>query len=376
MSTKRITALLLLGALTSAGLACSHRPEDSPAPAVSVRGDEVDFRPEEGAPVAFPVAPAVTDAPLESPPVTARIVTIDALTSPGYAPLAGQVVSVAVRLGDTVKKGDRLVQVRTADLAGLRHDLRASKLATKTKESIVERTRQLVEARAASQNDLLVAQSELEETRFSAQAAAAKLQSLSVVPTDDSSYWILAQRDGVLVSLEASSGRQVGPSDERPVVTVADLSEVWVLGDVPARDATTLVVGSQADIFVPGRADKLRSGQVEIVADVVDPERQTVPIRVRADNKDRALRPNSYVNLVFHPDDSQRILQVPSAAIVSDGARSVVFVRTPGGTYKRRVVEVGQQTRERAEILSGLAAGEEVVVSGALLLLNAVQLDG
>lgn len=366
--------LALLGGLVFCSLSCTSKKGDSSPTNVTVSGDEVSYRAPEGAPIGFSVARVEPGTPLESAPVTARVVTIDSLTAPGYAPLAGQVVSVAVRLGDPVKKGDKLVQVRTAELAGLRHDLRATTLATKTKESIVDRTRQLVTARAASENDLMVAVSELEETRFSAQAAAAKLDSLAIVPTGDSTYWLLAKRDGVVVWVDASAGRQVGPSDDRPVVTVADLGEVWVLGDVPAKSPTKLTVGSSADIFVPGRVEKLRSGKVEIVADVVDPERQTIPIRVRADNQDRALRPNSYVNLVFHPDDGQSVLQVPSASVVSDGARSVVFVRTPKGTYQRRIVEVGQQTRERAEILSGLVEGEEVVVSGALLLLNAVEL--
>lgn len=366
--------LSFLALLTAFAFGCSHKKDEATSPNVSVRGDEISYRATEGAPIAFSVVRVQAGLPLESAPVTARVVTIDSLTSPSYAPLAGQVVSVAVRLGDPVKKGDRLTQIRTAELAGLRHDLRAAKLATQTKESIVGRTRQLVEARAASENDLLVAESQLEETRFSAQAAAAKLDSLAIQPASDSTYWLLAKRDGVVVWIDASAGRQVDPSDDRPVVTVAELGEVWVLGDVPAKNSSKLAVGSFADIYVPGRVDKLRSGKVEIVADVVDPERQTIPIRVRAENRDRALRPNSYVNLVFHPDGAERVLQVPSASIVSDGARSVAFVRTPQGVYQRRIVEVGQQTRDRAEILSGLDEGEEVVVSGALLLLNAVEL--
>lgn len=376
MHISPISTFVLIASFSWGPTACKSEPTGTPTSLVQVRDATVHSPTTKNAPISFPVVAVAPGPPLESPPVTARVVTIDALTSPGFAPLAGHLVNVAVRLGDPVKKGDKLVQVRTTELAGLRHDLRASRLATRTKESIVDRTRKLVDARAASENDLIVAQSELDETRFSAQAAQAKLESLSVVPSDDSSYWLLAKRDGVVVWLDASAGRQVAPSDDRPVVTVADLSEIWVLGDVPARDTTNLTVGSTADIFIPGRVEKLRSGTVEIVADVVDPERQTIPIRVRATNQDRALRPNSYVNLVFHPDANKSSLQVPSSAIVSDGARSVVFVRTKPDTYEQRIIEVGQQNRERAEVLSGLQPGEEIVTSGALLLLNAVQLEG
>lgn len=368
-----VTALLGLSAL---GVAACSKHEDQPAAAhFSVKGDQIHFTPTPSSPVRFTSAQAVAAPPLASPPVTARVLTIDSLTSPSYAPLSGHVVEVAVKLGDPVKKGDRLALVRTADLATLNHDLRATRLAVKTKESIVERTDQLVQARAASENDLVVAKSELEELRFAERAAAAKLGSLSVSPTGDNTFWIVASREGVVVTLDASSGKQVGPSDERPVATVADLNEVWVVGDVPEKDAATLEVGMEAAIFSPGRAERLQTGKVEIVADVVDPDRQTVPIRVRADNRARHLRPNAFVNLVFTPTSRKDVVQVPTGAVVSDGAEAVVFVRSGSGLFSRRPVELGVQTRDKAEILSGLQPGEEVVVSGALLLLNALQLD-
>lgn len=371
--------LCLLFALSLFGLvACSKASgeEIQTKPGFKTEGDSVHVDPSVPSPVRFQVAPVEIGARLQSPLVTGRVSTIDALTAPSFAPLEGHVAEVAVKLGDTVRSGDKLVLVRTTELAQLQQDLRATKLAAATQRSIVERTKQLVEARAASQNDLIVAESELDEAKFASQAAAARLQSLSVKLAGDTSYWVLANRSGVVVSLDATPGKQVGPSNERPIAIVADLDEVWVLGDVPQRDAISLGVGLSAEIFVPGRAERVQTGVVETVADVVDVERQTVPIRVRAPNKERTLRPNSYVTLSFAPREDEQILQVPAVSVVSDGAESVVFVQEANGAFKRRVVQLGFQTRERAEILRGLEAGEKVVVSGALLLLNALHLDG
>jgi cobalt-zinc-cadmium efflux system membrane fusion protein len=82
------------------------------------------------------------------------------------------------------------------------------------------------------------------------------------------------------------------------------------------------------------------------------------------------------VNVTFMPPGDEKLVEVPAAAVVSDGAQSVVFVETEPGTFHRRPVEVGRQSRERAEITAGLKPGERVVTSGALLLLNALNVEG
>ena len=95
-------------------------------------------------------------------------------------------------------------------------------------------------------------------------------------------------------------------------------------------------------------------------------------MRVRAKNQDNKLRPNTFVEATFLPKEGTQVVLVPTEATISDGATTVVFVETENGVYRRRVVQLGRQTREKTEVTSGLNAGEKVVVRGALLLLNAV----
>ena len=117
-------------------------------------------------------------------------------------------------------------------------------------------------------------------------------------------------------------------------------------------------------------------GTIELVSDVLDPDRQTVPIRVRVKNPGHVLRPNQFVEATFAPTNADRVLLVPSEAVVTDGAKSVVFIQTAPGVLKRREVRLGRQTKDRAEIIAGLAEGDRVVVKGALLLLNAIDSEG
>jgi len=313
--------------------------------------------------------------PLPYPPVTGRVKTLETFTAPCFAPLSGRVVDVRVRIGAQVAAGDKLVAVRTGDLAAMQRDVSGARLAVKTKQAIADRLAQLVESRAASNNDLLVARSELEDARFAAQAADARLRSLAVTQEGEMQYWILANRAGVVVQLEASPGKLVGPDSEHPVATVADLNEVLILADVPQRQATLLHEGLDVSLELPG-GNKHLSGKIENLSQVVDPERQTVPVRIRAANNERLLRPNGYIDVIFSASLEDKILVVPSAAVVTDGEKAVVFVEIQPGVLKRREVQVGRQTREKVQILSGLSAGEKVVTRGALLLLNALNIQG
>lgn len=361
---------------TVAVLRSLHGPPPMVAQTFDVEaGAAVKIRPGAVTPLHFDTREAEVGTPLARPPVTARVTTLEASTSPAFAPLEGRVVESAVGIGSSVKQGDKLVLIRTGELAELKRAKQAADLSISTKEALLNRVERLIESRAASQNDLLLAQSELNEARLASRAADAKLRALSIRQEGDVGYWVLANRAGTVVQLDAAPGKEVGPDKDKPVATVAELDEVLVLADLPQRDTGGLVAGMPVAIRFSGAGsanNEAIQGILESVSAVLDPERQTVPVRVRAKNEGGKLRPNTFVEATFLPKEGTHVVLVPTEATISDGATTVVFVETENGTYRRRVVQLGRQTREKTEVTSGLEAGEKVVVRGALLLLNAV----
>ena len=378
----RLTVLIggvVLGvAVTAAAFALVlKKMETAPPPPVSSYHVEADLVRLTGeVPMRFDTAPVIKGAPLPFPPVTARVATIESRTAPSFAPLDGRVSEVAVRIGDMVKQGDRLMLVKSGDLATMQRELAAARLSIRTKEALADRLRMLVESRAASKNDLLVAEGELNEAKLTATAANAKLRSLSVSEAGENAFWVLATRSGTVVQLDAAPGKQVGPDKDKPVATVADLEEVLVVGDVPQRDAGSLKAGMSVSIHQPGSGTEPAIGTVESISEMLDAERQTVPIRIRVLNKGHVLRPHQFVEAVFAPGANESVMQVPSEAVVSDGATSVVFVEVQPGVLRRMPVLLGRQSKEKAEIVSGVTEGQKVVVRGALLLLNAIDIKG
>lgn len=365
--------LMLLGVLGP--LACAQ-PSGLKSPSHRLDTTTVRLPDPKHSDVRFQIEHAQASPPLLAPAVSGRVTTIDAQTSPAVAPLNGQIVRVAVALGERVKQGAKIALVRTPELAELQRSLRTYDVVLRTKHSTVARLQQLVEQRIAPQQDLLLAQSELDEAQVARDAARARLRSLGIGTEGDTAYWVLASRPGTVVQLSAAPGQLVGPDTAHPVATVANIDEVLVIADLPARAVAGVSAGSRARIANPGDTLVAAEGTVELVPAVMDPDRQTVPIRIRAKNEGHGLRPNAYVDVTFQPASDQPTVQVPASAIVRDGLTAVVFVQVAPDRVRRRNVELGRQTSERVEIRSGLEAGEAIVVSGALLLLNALDIEG
>lgn len=353
-------------------IALRHGTTTPAAPAFSAEGDVIRLH--EAPPMKFVTAPVEEGQPLSKAPVTARVAPVESRASPCYAPLEGRIERVVPAIGDRVKAGTRLVLLRSADLASMLRELKGALLSAQTKKALVDRLKFLVESRGASANDLLVAENEYEEAQLAAKTADARLKSLAVAEESDNLLWVLAPRSGTIIQIDAQIGQVVGPNRDHPIATIADLDEVLVLADVPQRDAAGLQRGMTAQIRTPGLAGEPLQGRLETVSEVVDPERQTVPVRIRVANSNRLLRPNSFVEAMFSADAMHRVLQVPAEAVVSDGLTSVVFVQTEPGAFRRREVTVGRQNADRVELVSGVRAGERVVTRGALLLLNALDL--
>jgi cobalt-zinc-cadmium efflux system membrane fusion protein len=318
--------------------------------------------------------------PLPAVPAPARVTVDEGRSAPIFAPLAGRVERVNVQLGQEVKPGDRLLAIRSSSLPELGREVESAKAVLAVKSGMAERERDLVKLRAVPEKDLILAEEEKHEAELNLKAAEGKRRSLRLGSLDESGlYWVTATRAGTVVERKALVGMEVGPDRADPLLSIAELDEVIVTADVLERETSGLKVGQQAQVTDVALAGKSVTGTVEYVAQLVDPVRRTVAVRVRVPNPEHKLRPNAFAQVTFTgASTGERRIVIPAEAVVTDDQRSVVFVRTkagPSGTrLERRAVELGRVREGKAEITSGLAEGETYVTRGALLLLNALDL--
>ncbi len=341
---------------------------------LSVEGDTIHIA--KGAPQWSYITIAKAELAPTLPPVPApgRIVFDAKRTADVGAPLSGRVETVMVRVGDALRKGDKLFSVRSAAFADLDRDVASAREDVAVKQRLYERQKELLELKAVSEKEVLVAESELKQAQLMQRASQAKASSLSVTTDGNNLFWVLAPRDGTVVQLGVIASQQVSPDATGPLVRISDLDEVLVIAEVPDVDAADTKPG-QAAIVTARDGVTSRKGVVDFVSQVVDPLRQTVETRVRVDNRDRAMRPNAFVEVTLQPNEGLQRIQVEESAVVLSGDHSVVFVEQAPDKLSRVVVQPGRRRDRRVELRAGLEPGALYVASGALLLLNQVELS-
>ncbi|MGE0438998.1 MAG: efflux RND transporter periplasmic adaptor subunit [Gemmatimonadales bacterium] len=171
---------------------------------------------------------------------------------------------------------------------------------------------------------------------------------------------------GVVLEKDVFEGRRVMPGER--LYQLADLSEVWVEGEVFEQDLRLIRRGAQAHIEVAAYPGEHTMGQVSFVHPTVDVESRTNRVRVTVANRDLRLKPGMFATIYFDAVVGQDVIAVPMAAVIVTGERNVVFVRDSAGMLGPRDVVLGLRAGDRVQVLTGLAAGETIVASANFLI--------
>jgi len=171
---------------------------------------------------------------------------------------------------------------------------------------------------------------------------------------------------GIVLEKDVFEGQQV--MSGMRMYRIADLSEVWVEGDVFEQDLQFVKLGSQAHIEVAAYPGEHRMVRVSFVYPTVDVQSRTNRVRVTVRNRDLRLKPGMYATMYFDAVIGRDVLVVPREAIVITGERNIVFVRDADGMLQPREIVMGPAAAGRVQILGGLAEGETIVASANFLV--------
>jgi multidrug efflux pump subunit AcrA (membrane-fusion protein) len=170
---------------------------------------------------------------------------------------------------------------------------------------------------------------------------------------------------GFVTGKNIVAGQRIEPGME--LLTVSDLSRVWVIAQVYEAESALARPGRSAVVTLPYDPDVRRTGKVTFVYPTVETETRTLRVRLEFDNARGLLKPGMFVNVELGGTAVSGIL-VPDSAILDSGTRQLVFVETAPGDYQARDVAVAARSNGQAIVRSGLAAGERVAVSANFLL--------
>ena len=177
---------------------------------------------------------------------------------------------------------------------------------------------------------------------------------------------IFAKQDGIVAKLNVREGMFVMPQKE--VMSLADLSSIWLLAEVFESQAGWVKAGQSAEVklsYLPGREWE---GEVEYIYPSLDPKTRTLKVRLRFDNVDEALKPNMFADVTIYGGAKREIIIIPREALIRTGNDERVIVSIGEGRFQPREVTAGIESGEFIEIINGLSVGDKVVTSGQFLI--------
>jgi len=375
---------ILLSSIVFALVGCKKDPptrDEQPPPAASASAHH-DEQEHEALPRRLTLsAQVVNDAKIRTEPASQRVLA-ETLALPGElsadpdklatvaSPVSGRLESVGFREGSAVKKGDALAVLRVPDIARAKADQTASQAKALAARGNSDRLNQLVERGLASEQEVASAAADADALQAQSRAAAELLRAIGAGSSlRNSDLTLRAPISGVVISRNAVVGQPI--TAEQTIATIANLEEAWFLARVFEKDLERLQTGARAEVRLNAYPQRSFEGTVEYIGRQIDPVARTLTARVRIRN-DKGLLSVGLFGTAFVETAPRNagaaVLVVAQSAIVDIGGKPAVFVREPDGDFLLHEVVLGGHALGETQIVSGLRAGEPVVVDGAFTL--------
>ena len=296
-------------------------------------------------------------------------------------PVSGRISTVLVKAGDAVKKDQALLTIVSPDAdAAMSAFLSAEATVTQTRsargkaQADFDRASDLFGHNAVAKKDVQTAESALaqatgavQQSSAAREQAARRLAVLGLTPGDFRQEVVLrSPLSGKVLELSVVPG-EFRSDTSASVMTIADLSTVWVTSQVPETYIRFVQVGERVAINLVAYPGETFDGRVARIADTVDPQTRTVKVQAEMGNPKGRFRPEMYGS-IHHIESTAAMPVIPAAALVRSGDRTVVFVERAPGHFEERVVTIGKPAGTLLRVLSGVKPGDSIVVDGVMLL--------
>lgn len=375
----RLMAAALVSA-AAAALACNTGDEHSEEHQHAARHPEGDLEPRQDAERVVRIERGmlrdlrVTTQPAESRPAgdTLTVLGEVRVNEDAYAEIGTSIVARVSRVlaapGDVVAAGQPLVELDSPEVGRARAQVITSRARLELARQAAERRRALSADQIISRREMQATEAELVQAEADHRAAQASLGGLGAERGAGARFVLSSPIAGTVIERGALLGRMVDA--ERPLFVVGDLSRLWLIVHAFERDALRMRTGASARVVFSALPGQHVTGAVARVASQVDPTSRTVDVRVELDNPSGVLRPGmSGTASIAIGDATQKVVAVPVAALQRLPEGWCVFIpRAEEGVFDIRVVGRGRDLGGEVEVVSGLRAGEVVVVDGAFLL--------
>src|SRR5215469_10448994 len=359
--------LLVIVLLTHGFGLLSHGTPPEEAPALVHRGERI-FVPENSA-LRQRLTVMAAQTRLESGTIAAPgIIEADpARTVPVLPAGAGRVRSLKVALGDRVQRGQPLVSIDSPDLSQAYEENDKAASSARLASANLKRAEEQFKIGATAQRDLDQARNDNAQAVAEYLRTRARLRAIGAAEDArgaDRLLTVRAPMAGSVTALATAPGAEINDITQS-IMSIADLSVVWVTALVAEKDLAALAAGQDAEVSVAAFPGHTLHGKVLFVPDVIEADSRRNKTRIAFKNPDYALKPNMFTTVTLHGPALERVV-LPTTALLMNNDRTTVFVATAPWTFERRVVELFLEEGSEVAINSGVKPGEQVVVKGGI----------
>lgn len=265
--------------------------------------------------------------------------------------------------GELVHRGERIAELYSPEVATALEEYR---LAQENRTHLGQSD----DAFARTQADGLV-----EASRRKLELWGITAEQISSAPSSNGvpHVSIYANAEGTVVERKVTQGQYVNAGET--LLTLADLSEIWIKADVYEEQLPLIHPGQDVDITAEALPNRTLHGQVQFIEPTANPQTRTVPVHVHLPNPGMRLMPGMYVNASFVSRGAGPSVVVPRSAVLDTGTRKLVYIAKANGVFEAREVKVGAPTEDVFPVVSGLKSGDAVVINGNFMIDSQAQLS-
>ena len=299
-----------------------------------------------------------------------------------FTPYQGRIIEAFLNLGDPVKKDQVLFTIESPDFIAAESTLISAAATLDQTTSALKRARDLYAVKGIDQNDYETAvaneQSALGALRAARDAVAifgkteGEIDRIVATRRVERALVVRSPITGTVTARNAAPGLLEQPGNPPAPYSVADLSTLWMLANVPEADSPYFRRGQAVQVSVSAFPGRVFDGQITAIGATVDPNSRRVTVRSEIKDPNHELLPQMFATFVIRTGAPIRAPAVPLAGVVreGDGTMSVWVVDGDAHNFTRRSVKIGRQQDGFDEILEGIKPGETVAVDGAIFLSN------
>lgn len=300
-----------------------------------------------------------------------KITTDNNKTIEVFPVVGGSVSKVYVELGDYVKKGQLLATIRSTEVADFEKQLEDAKNDVVVAKNNLKVAQELFEGKLNAERDVIEAKSNLDKANSQLNRIQETYKIYNI--RQGAIYEVRSPLNGFVIEKKINQDMLLRNDRSDNIFDIAEINDVWAIANVNESDINQVKLGENAAITTLSYPDRIFSGKVDKIFNIIDPETKAMKVLIRLHNPGYILKPEMRANIkLSYTESNKKMLAVPSDAVIFDKSKNFVMIYKDRNNIETRPIEVFRQVGDITYVSSGLSDGEKVMTHNQLLVYDAL----